>query len=79
MVHGAGMAQGLLAVGELDEIELHLVPVLLGRGRRLFDNLAARHVELEFVRRLETPPADDLPRRVTHLRYRVRDEVARHR
>jgi dihydrofolate reductase len=41
MVHGAGAAQALLGAGELDEIELHVVPVLLGEGRRLFDNLPA--------------------------------------
>jgi len=37
MVHGAGAAQALLAAGQLDELELHLVPVLLGDGRRLFE------------------------------------------
>jgi dihydrofolate reductase len=53
----------LLRAGELDEIELHLVPVLLGPGRRLFDHLTDR-VELELVRRLEG-------RQATHLRFRV--------
>jgi hypothetical protein len=53
-------------------MELHVVPVLLGRGRRLLDHLSAGHVELDLVRRLETPDTEDLPRRVTHLRYRVR-------
>src|SRR5687768_13718637 len=37
MVHGAGAAQALLRAGQLDEMELHVVPVLLGQGRRLFD------------------------------------------
>lgn len=64
MVHGAGAAQALLRAGELDEMELHVVPVLLGQGRRLFDHLPAEHVELDPVRRLEGPD-------VTHLRYRV--------
>ena len=72
MVHGAGAAQALLRIGELDEMELHVVPVLLGRGRRLFDHLPAGHVELELVRRRETPGTEALARRVTHLRYRVR-------
>ncbi|MFZ3598768.1 dihydrofolate reductase family protein [Streptomyces sp. BH104] len=40
MVHGAGAAQALLRAGHLDEMEIHLVPVLLGAGRRLFDHLA---------------------------------------
>ncbi|GAA4778874.1 dihydrofolate reductase family protein [Actinomycetospora chlora] len=72
MVHGAATARALLRAGELDEMELHVVPVLLGPGRRLFDHLPPRHVELELVRRLETPPGEDGHRRVTHLRYRVR-------
>jgi dihydrofolate reductase len=66
MVHGAGAAQALLRAGELDEMELHLVPVLLGRGRRLFDHLLPNRVELELVRSLEG-------RQATHLRYRVVD------
>ncbi|WP_228807250.1 dihydrofolate reductase family protein [Nocardia otitidiscaviarum] len=64
MVHGAGAAQALLRAGQLDEMEIHLVPVLLGEGRRLFDHLGGRHIELDLVRRLED-------RDVTHLRYRV--------
>lgn len=72
MVHGAGAAQALLREGQLDELELHVVPVLLGQGRRLFDNLPAERVELELVRCLTTPDIEDLAQRVTHLRYRVR-------
>jgi hypothetical protein len=45
MVQGAGAAQALLRAGQLDEMELHVVPVLLGQGRRLFDNLPpVRHL-----------------------------------
>jgi dihydrofolate reductase len=72
MVHGAGAAQALLQAGELDELELHVVPVLLGQGRRLFDHRPAEHIELELIRCLTTPDIDDLAQRVTHLRYRVR-------
>jgi dihydrofolate reductase len=72
MVHGAGAAQALLRAGELDELELHVVPVLLGQGRRLFDNLPAQAVELELVRQLSSPDDVDPAQRVTHLRYRVR-------
>jgi dihydrofolate reductase len=72
MVHGAGAAQALLREGELDELELHVAPVLLGQGRRLFDNIPAQHVELTLNRVLTTSHEDDLTRRVTHLRYRVR-------
>jgi dihydrofolate reductase len=66
MVHGAGAAQALIRGEELDEIEVHLVPVLLGAGRRLFDHLEdlAESVELELVRIIEGRDA-------THLRYRV--------
>jgi dihydrofolate reductase len=65
MVHGAGAAQSLLRAGVLDELELHLVPVLLGQGRRLFDALGPEHIELELTRIIDAPG-------VTHLRYRVR-------
>ncbi len=72
MVHGAGAAQALLRAGQLDELELHVVPVLLGQGRRLFDNLPAEHIDLDLIRRLTTPQAGELAQHVTHLRYRVR-------
>jgi dihydrofolate reductase len=65
MVHGAGAAQALLRTGLIDEMEIHLVPVLLGDGRPLFGHLGGDHIELTLVRRLED-------RDVTHLRYRVR-------
>jgi dihydrofolate reductase len=64
MVHGAELAQSLLRAGILDELQIHLIPVLLGEGRRLFDDLGADHIELDPVRVLEAPG-------VTHLRYRV--------
>ncbi|MEV5713887.1 dihydrofolate reductase family protein [Amycolatopsis mediterranei] len=64
LVHGAGAAQALLAAGQLDELELHLVPVLLGSGRRLFEPAGLGAVELEPLRRLEG-------RNATHLRYRI--------
>ena len=67
---GAGAAQALLRVGELDEMELHVVPVLLGRGRPLFDDLP--RVDLELVRRLTTGDEVEPAQRVMHLRYRVR-------
>lgn len=73
LVHGAGAGQALLRAGEIDEIDLHVVPVLLGQGRRLFDHLPAEHVELGLVRRWPTPAEDDPTRAVLHLRYRVVD------
>jgi dihydrofolate reductase len=63
-VRGATAGQSALEAGVLDEVQVHLVPVLLGRGRRLFDVLPAE-VELEIVRVIDSPD-------VTHIRYRVR-------
>ena len=71
MVHGAGAAQALLRAGELDELELHVVPVLLGQGRRLFDHLGAEHVELELVRQVRTRDVDP-GQHVLHVRYRIK-------
>jgi dihydrofolate reductase len=61
MVHGADLAQSLLHEGLLDELEIHLIPIVLGDGRRLF---GADRIELELTRVLDAPG-------VTHLRYRV--------
>jgi dihydrofolate reductase len=66
LVHGARIAQLALAAGVLDELEIHLVPVLLGQGRRLFDNLDPDHIELERTRILEGEDG------VTHLHYRIK-------
>jgi dihydrofolate reductase len=63
LVHGAYTAQGALAAGVLDELQIHQVPVLFGSGRRLFDVMPER-VELEIVRVIDTPEA-------THIRYRI--------
>jgi dihydrofolate reductase len=65
LVHGAGVAQLALAAGVLDEIQIHLIPVLLGQGRRLFDHLAAEQIELERTDAIAAPGG------TTHLRYRV--------
>lgn len=64
LVHGAELARSALEAGVLDEIQIHQVPVLFGKGRRLFDELPSR-VELEVVRVIDTPDA-------THIRYGVR-------
>jgi dihydrofolate reductase len=71
-VMGAGAAQALLRAGEIDEMELHVVPVLLGQGRRLFDDLPAEQVELDLIRRLTTASDEEPAQQVVHLRYRVR-------
>lgn len=66
LVHGAGTAQLALAAGVLDELEIHLVPVLLGQGRRLFDDLDPEHIELERTRILQGEAG------VTHMHYLVK-------
>jgi dihydrofolate reductase len=63
LVHGAYTAQRALEAGVLDELQIHQIPVLFGRGRRLFEVLPSR-VELEIIRVIDTPQA-------THIRYRV--------
>ena len=65
LVHGAGTAQLALAAGVLDELELHVIPVLFGQGRRLFEGLAPEQIELERTRILEGEGG------VTHMHYRV--------
>jgi dihydrofolate reductase len=66
LVHGASIAQRALTAGLLDELEIHLIPVLLGDGRRLFEHLGIAQRQLERIRVLEGEDG------VTHLRYRVR-------
>jgi dihydrofolate reductase len=61
---GAQVIQQYLAAGLLDELELHIAPVLLGGGARLFDDLGDAEVGLEQVRAVEAPG-------VAHVKYRV--------
>ena len=49
----------------LDELQIHQIPVLFGRGLRQFDDVLPARVELEIVCVVDTPEA-------THIRYRVR-------
>lgn len=62
-VHGASAAQQCLAAGLLDGLTIHLVPVLLGDGTRLFDHLGGQ-VRLE---RTDATVTDN----ATHLSFRV--------
>lgn len=64
LAHTPDIAQQLLRAGLLDEIQLHLVPVLLGAGRRLFENIGQGSGGLQQIKAIETPS-------VTHLYYRV--------
>jgi dihydrofolate reductase len=65
---GANIAQQYIIAGLLDEIQIHLVPVLLGVGIRLFEHLGPEQIELETTRVIEAPG-------VTHLRSRVLKET----
>jgi dihydrofolate reductase len=59
---GADVIQQYLAAGFFDEFELHVVPVLLGAGERLLQNVG--HLTVEQVRAIDAPG-------VTHIKYRV--------
>jgi len=61
---GANVIQQYLRAGLLDELQIHVVPLLLGGGVRLFDELGSERPELEATRVIHSPT-------VTHLRYRV--------
>jgi dihydrofolate reductase len=60
---GADVINQYLAAGLVDELELHIVPLLLGGGARLFDGVGPK-VRMEQVRAVEAPG-------VTHVKYRV--------
>ncbi|WP_121747632.1 dihydrofolate reductase family protein [Streptomyces sp. E2N166] len=60
---GASTVRQYLGAGLVDELQLHVVPVLLGDGLRLFEALGPGRRDLEQIRVVETPLA-------THLKYR---------
>jgi dihydrofolate reductase len=64
MVSTATTLQQCLKAGLLDEIHIDVVPILLGAGVRLFDQLGTEPIELESIRVIEAPG-------VTHLGFRV--------
>jgi dihydrofolate reductase len=61
---GADIGQQYIRAGLVDEISIHLVPVLLGSGTRMFEYLGGEHIQLETTGVIETLEA-------THLRFRV--------
>lgn len=61
---GPDVASQFVAAGLVDEIGIHLVPVLFGGGARLLDHTGDDHIQLEVVSVVDTPYA-------THLRYRI--------
>jgi dihydrofolate reductase len=61
---GADIAQQFIKAGLIDEVSIHLIPVLFCGGRRLFDNLGDEHIEMEPIETIHSTTT-------THLRYRV--------
>ena len=59
---GASAARQYLVAGLVDEMEINLVPTLLGGGERLFEGVGEDLHGLEWVRTVATP-------RVTHLKF----------
>jgi dihydrofolate reductase len=63
-VGAASIVQQCLRAGLLDDVHVDLIPVLLGDGVRLFDDLGTEQIELERTRVIEAPD-------VTHMTFRV--------
>jgi len=63
-ITGADVAGQSLQGGLIDEVSIHLVPVLFGSGRRLFEGLDGEHIALEILEVIRTAEA-------IHLRFRV--------
>jgi len=63
-VFSASIGQQLLRAGRIDQIHVHLVPVLFGAGTRLFEDLGGTHVQLEII-------GVGQGLKATHLRYAV--------
>ena len=61
---GARLGRQYIEAGLVDEVSIHLVPVLFHDGLRMFENLNGDHIKLEPVKVIDTPSA-------THLRFRV--------
>jgi dihydrofolate reductase len=59
---GASVVRQYLAAGSIDEFELHIAPIMLGEGERIFDDI--KDLKLEQMRAVEAPG-------VTHIKYRV--------
>ena len=63
-ITGADVAQQFIKRGLIDEISIHLVPVLFGSGTRLFEHLNSEHISLEIIEVIQTAE-------VIHMRFRV--------
>ena len=58
------MIRQCLKAGLLDEMQIHLIPILLGGGVRLFEDLDPEGIELRRASSIDTPSA-------THFRFEV--------
>ena len=63
-VGGAIMGREYIAAGLVDEIQMHIVPVLFGSGTRMFEDMGIGHLQVEPVEVVDRPLA-------THIRYRI--------
>lgn len=61
---GANVIQQYIKANLIDELHIHIAPVLFGEGTRLFDHIGGQHIELERLWTKETPAA-------THLKFRI--------
>ena len=64
LIMGANVARQFLQSGFIDEVSIHLVPMLFGSGTRLFEGLEGAHISLEILEVIQTPEA-------IHVRFRV--------
>jgi len=64
LIMGADVPQQFLKRGLIDEVSIHLAPVVFGSGRRLFEGLEGEHISLEILEVIQTPEA-------IHMRFRV--------
>lgn len=64
VVGGADLGQQLLNAGLVDELEIGIVPQLIGGGQRLFEKLDAAKIKLEQIKIIETPQRTDIYYRV---------------
>jgi dihydrofolate reductase len=61
---GADIGQQYIKAGLVDELSIHLIPLLFGSGTQMFANLGEMHLQLEPAQTIETPEA-------IHLRLRI--------
>jgi dihydrofolate reductase len=64
IIGGATLGRSYIAAGLVDEIQMHIVPVLFGTGTRMFEDMGVGHLQLEPIEVVDRPLA-------THIRYRI--------